>query len=147
MVEQRLARGLSAQRLGAIVTRSGNLPARHPYYDSATVIYVTSDRPVQVEAAGVEVCRVGSVSEAVGDLGRRGARRMLCEGGPTLNAALFEAGLIDEVYLTIAPKVLGGHDPLTIVKGAAFAHTIHLEVRSLVELESELFLRYSVVRS
>ena len=147
LVQQRLAHGLSEQPLGAIVTRSGDLPARHPYYDSATVIYVTSDRPVQVEAAGVEVCRVGSVSEAVGDLGRRGARRILCEGGPTLNAALFEAGLIDEVYLTIAPKVLGGHDPLTIIKGAAFAHTIHLEVRSLVELESELFLRYSVVRS
>jgi 2,5-diamino-6-(ribosylamino)-4(3H)-pyrimidinone 5'-phosphate reductase len=147
LVEQRLARGLSEQPLGAIVTRSGNVPARHPYYDSATVIYVTSERAVPVEASTVEVCRVGSVAEAVSDLGRRGARRILCEGGPTLNAALFSEGLIDEVFLTLAPKLIGGSDPLTIVKGASFPEPIRLEVRSLVELESELFLRYSVVRS
>jgi riboflavin-specific deaminase-like protein len=147
LVEYRLARGLSEQPLGAIVTRSGNVPARHPYYDSATVIYVTSERAVPVEASTVEVCRVGSVAEAVSDLGRRGARRILCEGGPTLNAALFSEGLIDEVFLTLAPKLIGGSDPLTIVKGASFPEPIRLEVRSLVELESELFLRYSVVRS
>jgi riboflavin biosynthesis pyrimidine reductase len=38
LVAQRVAHGLSEQPLGAIVTRSGNLPSRHPYYDSATVI-------------------------------------------------------------------------------------------------------------
>jgi riboflavin-specific deaminase-like protein len=147
LVEQRLANGLGEQPLGAIVTHSGNLPAHHPYYESATVIYLTSDREVPVEASTVEVCRVGSVAETVSDLGRRGARRILCEGGPTLNAALFAAGLIDDVFLTIAPKLIAGEDPLTIVKGAAFADIIHLELRSVVEVESELFLRYSVVRS
>src|SRR5882762_10835803 len=38
LVEQRLAHGLSTQPLGAIVTRSGNLPSQHPYYESSTVI-------------------------------------------------------------------------------------------------------------
>ena len=147
LVKQRLAAGLSEQPLGAIITRSGNLPARHPYYESATVIYVTSDREVGVDAATVEICRVADVSEVVRDLARRGARRILCEGGPTLNAALFVAGLIDDVFLTIAPKVVGGQDPLTIVKGGPFADTIHLALGSLVELEGELFLRYSVVRA
>jgi len=147
LVEQRLARGLSEQPLGAIVTRSGDLPSQHPYYESATVIYVTSDREVAVAAATVEVCRVADVSGVVRDLARRGARRILCEGGPTLNAALFAAGLIDEVFLTIAPKIVGGRDPLTIVKGAPFVETVHLELRSLVDVEGELFLRYSVVRS
>ena len=93
-----------------------------------------------VDAPLVEVCRVGSVEEAIRDLGRRGVRRVLCEGGPTLNAALFEAGLVDEVFLTIAPKLVGGQDPLTIVKGGNFG-TLHLELRSLVEIEGELFLR------
>jgi riboflavin-specific deaminase-like protein len=147
LIEQRLAAGLSEQPLGAIVTRSGNLPAQHPYYESATVIYVTSDRVVHVDAATVEICRVGSVPEAVDDLARRGVRRILCEGGPTLNAALFAAGLIDDVFLTIAPKVIGGRDPLTIVKGDQFADAIHLELGSLVELEGELFLRYRVVKA
>ena len=142
LVDQRLARGQTPQPLGAIITRSGNLPRQHPYYESPTVIYVTTGS-VPVDAPLVEISRVGSVEAAVRDLGRRGVRRVLCEGGPTLNAALFEAGLVDEVFLTIAPKLIGGQDPLTIVKGGTFG-TIPLTLRSLVEIEGELFLRYAV---
>jgi 2,5-diamino-6-(ribosylamino)-4(3H)-pyrimidinone 5'-phosphate reductase len=147
MIEQRLARGLTAQPLGAIVTRSGNLPRRHPYYESATIVYITSDASVRVDVPSVEVSRVRDVAAAVDDLWRHGARRILCEGGPTLNAALFEAGLVDDVYLTIAPKLIGGDDPLPIIKGGAFAGTIAVELRSLVELNGELFLRYGVKRT
>src|SRR5215471_11736828 len=42
-VPGRVARGMSEQPLGAIVTRSGRLPLEHPYYDSATVIYACGD--------------------------------------------------------------------------------------------------------
>jgi riboflavin-specific deaminase-like protein len=145
LVAQRIARGLSPQPLGAIVTSSGNLPPRHSYYDSSTIIYVTSDRPVPVERPTVEICRVAGVQEAVCDLARRGMRRVLCEGGPTLNWELFRAGLIDEVFLTIAPKLLGGEDPLTIVRGPLFPTMLGLQLRSLVELDGELFLRYGVI--
>jgi riboflavin-specific deaminase-like protein len=145
LVPQRLAHGLSAQPLGAIVTRSGNLPPHHPYYDSPTVVYVTSEKTVPVEAPTVAVCHVANVEAVIRDLGRRGARRVLCEGGPTLNAALFEARLIDEMFLTIAPKLVAGDDPLTIVRGPSFPAPLHLELRSLVELEGELFLQYRVI--
>ena len=37
-----------------------------------------------------------------------GVRSVLCEGGPTLNSFLFAAGLVDELFLTLNPKVLGG---------------------------------------
>src|SRR5438132_1636002 len=144
LVPQRLAKGLSEQPLGAILTRSGNLPVHHPYYESSTVIYITSDKSVAVNEPTVEVCRVTGVEDVIRDLARRGARRILCEGGPTLNSALFEARLIDEIYLTIAPKLVGGDDPLTIVKGPRFASTITLELLSLVEKEGELFLHYLV---
>src|SRR5207248_8641456 len=46
LVTQRVAAGLSAQPIGAIVTRSGRLPYEHPYYQSPTRIYVTSDAPI-----------------------------------------------------------------------------------------------------
>jgi 2,5-diamino-6-(ribosylamino)-4(3H)-pyrimidinone 5'-phosphate reductase len=146
LVEQRLKNGLSPQPVGAIVTRSGNIPSQHPYYESSTIIYITSDKRVPVDRPTVEVCRIGSVEQAVLDLGRRGMRRILCEGGPTLNAALFQAGLVDEIFLTIAPKLLGGEDPLTIVKGSSLG-TVHLELRSLVELAGELYLKYGVIRT
>jgi len=108
------------------------------------VIYITSDHAVQVDAQQVQVCRVQSVQAAVADLHGRGKRRILCEGGPTLNTALLNEGLVDEIFLTIAPKILGGEDPLTIVKGPSLG-TIHLELRSLVELDGELFLKYGVL--
>ena len=144
-VARRLEHGLSAQPLGAIVTHTGNLPTTHPYYESATVIYITSDRPLSVDEPHVEVCRVPGVTEVVEDLRRRGARRILCEGGPTLNAALFQQRLIADVFLTIAPKLIGGEDPLTMLKGPRFAEIIQLRLDSLVELEGELFLRYGVI--
>ena len=102
---ERVAHGLGAQPVGAIVTRSGNLPPHHPYYESSTLIYVTSANPVPVSLPTVEVCRVQSVTDMVEDLARRGVRRVLCEGGPTLNSALFQHRLIDEVFLTVAPKI------------------------------------------
>jgi riboflavin-specific deaminase-like protein len=143
MVQSRISRGLSAQPLGAIITRSGNLPRHHPYFESPTVIYITSDHAVSVDAPTVQVCKVGSVKAAIDDLRGRGLKRILCEGGPTLNTALLQAELVDEIFLTIAPKILGGEDPLTIVKGPGLG-TIHLELRSLVELDGELFLKYGV---
>jgi riboflavin biosynthesis pyrimidine reductase len=144
LVSQRVQRGLSPQPLGAIVTRSGNLPAQHPYYESATVVYVASDHTVPVHLPTVEVVRIQTVSDVIADLARRGVRRVLCEGGPTLNSALFAARLIDDVFLTVAPKLAGGEDPLTIVKGPRFESMLRLELRSLVEREGELFLRYAV---
>lgn len=144
LVQHRLAQGSTEQPLGAIVTRSGNLPAEHPYYESATVIYVMSDHTPPIRKPTVEICRVTTLNDVVCDLARRGVRRILCEGGPTLNGALFAAHLIDDLFLTIAPKIIGGADPLTIVHGLQFPQTIRLRIRSLVELEGELFLHYAV---
>jgi len=145
LVQQRLERGQSPQPLGAIVTRSGHLPLPHPYYDSPTIIYITSDNPVAVDLPTVEICRVQTVENVVADLGRRGITRILCEGGPTLNAALFAARLIDDIYLTLAPKLGGGMEPLTLISGPRFEPLLRLELRSLVEREGELFLRYGII--
>jgi riboflavin biosynthesis pyrimidine reductase len=144
LVQRRVAVGLPPQPVGAIVTHSGNLPVPHPYYDSTTLIYVTSDNPVGVNLPTVEVCRVHTVDEVLANLARRGARRVLCEGGPTLNSALFGAQLIDAVYLTIAPKLAAGKNPLTLINGPAFEPMLRLQLRSLVEQEGELFMRYDV---
>ena len=40
-----------------------------------------------------------------------GIRALLCEGGPTLHAGLIEAGLVDELFITYAPKLAGGEGP------------------------------------
>jgi riboflavin biosynthesis pyrimidine reductase len=142
LADQRLARGMTAQPLGAIVTASGFLPYDHPYFASPAVVYVTSDASVDVPA---EVKRVPDVPAVIDDLASRGVKRILCEGGPRLNAALLDAGLVDELYFTLAPKLAGGADPLTIVHGGTFP-VVPLQLLSLQEHDGELFLRYAVVR-
>ncbi len=143
LVEQRVARGMAPQPLGAIITASGNLPAEHPYWQSPAVVYVTSDAAVHVPA---EVVRVPDVPAAIQDLAQRGVKRILCEGGPKLNAELLQADLVDEIYFTLAPKLAGGAEPLTIVQGGNFP-IVRLKLLSMDEHDGELFLRYGVDRS
>jgi 2,5-diamino-6-(ribosylamino)-4(3H)-pyrimidinone 5'-phosphate reductase len=144
LLQRRVALGLPPQPVGAIVTRSGRLPPLHPYYETSTIVYVCSDNPVPIELPTVEVCRVHSVEDVLADLARRGVRRVLCEGGPTLNSALLAARLIDEIFMTLAPKLAGGENPLTLVNGPRIDPMLRLTLRSIVEQEGEVFLRYAV---
>ncbi len=75
----------------------------------------------------------------------RGCRVVLCEGGGVLNAAFLAARAIDELYLTIVPRVLGGQSAPTIVAGAGFEPDALPDAR-LVQVDrvgDELFLVYA----
>lgn len=70
----------------------------------------------------------------------RGIRSVLCEGGPTLHGRLREGGLVDELFLTIAPKIAGGEGP-RVLEGA-LPDVDNVELTWLLESHSELFARY-----
>ena len=72
-------------------------------------------------------------------------RSILCEGGPTLNSFLFAADLVDELFLTLLPKV-GGAAALTIVAGRELVEPAQLELVSLAEGGGNLFTRWRVKR-
>jgi riboflavin biosynthesis pyrimidine reductase len=76
----------------------------------------------------------------LGSLREEGIRALLCEGGPTLHGALQELGLVDELFLTIAPKLVGGEAP-RILEGV-LPETAELELAWLLEQDGELFARY-----
>jgi 5-amino-6-(5-phosphoribosylamino)uracil reductase len=74
--------------------------------------------------------------------------RVLVEGGPTLNRALISAGLLDELFLTLAPKLLGGaaSEAQTILSGdLPVPETLSLISAHLAD--DELFLRYAISRA
>ena len=70
----------------------------------------------------------------------RGVRALLCEGGPGLHGELQAAGLVDELFLTIAPKLAGGDAP-RILEGE-LPEVAELELLWLLEEDGELFARY-----
>ncbi|MFI5028529.1 MAG: dihydrofolate reductase family protein [Solirubrobacterales bacterium] len=70
----------------------------------------------------------------------RGVRAVLCEGGPSIHAELQAAGLVDDLFLTIAPKLAGGDGP-RILEGRLPA-VAPLELAWLLEEDGELFARY-----
>jgi riboflavin biosynthesis pyrimidine reductase len=75
-------------------------------------------------------------------LRREGVGALLCEGGPTLHGSLQAAGLVDELFLTIAPKLSGGGAPPRILEGE-LDDVVPLGLAWLLEDEGELFARYS----
>jgi riboflavin biosynthesis pyrimidine reductase len=80
---------------------------------------------------------------------RFGVRLLLCEGGPHLAHELVAGGLLDELFLSIAPELVGGESgagrELRILAGAELDPPPALELRGVLESSSRLFLRYGVV--
>lgn len=69
-------------------------------------------------------------------------RRLLCEGGGELHNALIRADLLDELHITICPKVFGGHDAPTIADGNGFSHLAdagQFKLKSMNRVDGELF--------
>jgi riboflavin-specific deaminase-like protein len=72
---------------------------------------------------------------------------LLVEGGPTLNHALAASGLADELFLTLAPKLLGGEgcDSLTVLGGGPLSpEASSPKLLSGHLTGDELFLRYEL---
>jgi 2,5-diamino-6-(ribosylamino)-4(3H)-pyrimidinone 5'-phosphate reductase len=73
-------------------------------------------------------------------------KNLLIEGGGQVNFAMFREQLIDEVYLTLSPRVIGGHDVPTPVEGQGFnfVDLIKLELLNHHVVGNEIFLHYRV---
>jgi riboflavin biosynthesis pyrimidine reductase len=82
------------------------------------------------------------LSELLRSLYEDGVRAVICEGGPTLHGSLQAAGLVDELFLTIAPKLTGGGAP-NILEGG-LNEVRKLELLWLLEQNGELFARYRI---
>ena len=71
-----------------------------------------------------------------------GARVVLVEGGPTLNGALVAAGLVDEVCLSLAPRLVGGTSA-RLAHGPDPSAVEALPLHRVLTEDGLLFLRYA----
>ena len=150
---RRVRSGLAPDPLMVIVSGRLDLPWDAPLFtcgEGRVVIFTAADADPPETATSLEVVRhEGTVdlTRALGALRRdHGIRALLCEGGPHLHAQLIEADLVDELFVTHAPKLAGGEGP-HLVAGLTERER-PLEPAWLLHEEDtgELFGRYRVIR-
>jgi riboflavin-specific deaminase-like protein len=151
----REAEGLASDPLACVVSRSLSLPLDIPLFqdpEQRTIVFTSSDERLEGAGPGVSVERLRaeeltmtSALEILAD--RYAVRSVLCEGGPTVFGALLGEELVDELFLSLAPRIAGGGEAPTIVEGMPLAELLELELVWVLEAEGELFIRYRIVKS
>lgn len=151
---QRRQHGLGEYSLRIIVTGSGSMDLNAEIFQKgvAPIIVLTSRRApakrlaqLRDVADEVKICGDRSVDLRAAARWLRekwNVKRLLCEGGAELNDALFRADLVDEINLTLCPKIFGGRQAPTIADGAGFptlALAKTFAIHSIRPFKGELF--------
>ena len=124
-------------RIG-VVTARGDVDPTTPLFRSGSGFLITTE---QAPDRGLEAIRAGRDHvDLEAALRQLDAEFVQAEGGPTLNASLLEANLVDEVNLTVSPLMAASDAP-------RIAHGEHPALRRMqlvhvCEHEHFLFLRY-----
>jgi riboflavin-specific deaminase-like protein len=147
--EARQREGLARDPLAVVISARLDLPADLPLLnepEQRVVIATHSDATLPELGDHVVYERTGEDLPLLMSRlrERHGVRSVLCEGGPTLNSYLLSAGLVDELWLTLNPKLAGGAAALTIVAGRELVEPADLEVVSVAEGAGDLFTRWRV---
>lgn len=163
---ERLSLGLDEtargpQPLAVVLTASGDLPVRAnlvPQESQDVLVICTEAIAGTFEESpydGAEMLRVRRTPDGYPDLEQalrtlrreRGVGRLLVEGGPRLIGALIARGLLNELFLTVAPKLLGGGAPASDTRTIIDGNLPTPEPLRLVSVHlcgGEIFLRYAL---
>jgi riboflavin biosynthesis pyrimidine reductase len=133
-----------------VVSRSLDLPPTLGLLraEGNHVIVITdADGELEPCAARVEYLRMPAVdlTTALRRLrAEHGFEAIICEGGPHLNSELLASDLIDELHLVLAPLLVGGVAPLTLVEGPPVEPPAPARLTWLLESDGYLFTRYTL---
>lgn len=157
-----IASGARRQPLNVVVSsRLAEISPSWPFFADARIkrlIFVAHDAPesaVRKFTPRSEVIRLARPSsrnpiarQIAAALERRGIRTLLVEGGGQVMWDFAEPDLIDEYYVTLTPRILGGAEAPTLVDGAGFgpARVLNLKLKSCRRLGDELYLIYTKSR-
>lgn len=151
----RLVRGKNPIRL--VVDGEAKIPVKAKVLDCSakTIVAILRTAKKQkidkLRAAGAEIIIFGGTKidllSLLEGLYSRGFRKLLLEGGSTLNWCMLEQGLVDEVQVAVSPKLVGGERAKTLVGGAGFSkikESVKLKLSKVKRIGSEILLIYRV---
>jgi riboflavin biosynthesis pyrimidine reductase len=141
-----------------IVSASGDLRVHqlgNAEPDAPIVVVTTQDGARRLRGfrpgARIEVVRIDeprvSIQTLLGLMAERGFRLVVSEAGPTLFGQLLAARTVDELFVTVAPQMVGRSDQvnrLGLVEGVGFPPGVApwASLRTVMRSEDHLFLRY-----
>lgn len=147
LVVARLERGQPDLPRIAVVSRTLALDFDGPLFTEArqrTIVVTCEAAPANLRAKAATMAEVVvagddavDLATALSALNRDGCRLVGCEGGPTLNAQLLDAGLVDEVCLSISPQLVGDGPRLT----SSLRHPHPMRLHALLREGDGLFMR------
>ena len=155
--QMRLKRGLAEYNLRVVVSGRGSLDPRAEIFRhrfSPIIVLASGKAPERnlrrLREVADEVKTFGSE-----DLDFRAAlqwlrrkwkvKTLLCEGGGEVNEALFRRGLVNRLFLTICPLIIGGRNAPTLADGVGvrrLSEAAKFKLKSLKRVKDELFLIY-----
>jgi len=158
--EARLKNGLEEFNLRIIVSGSGSVnPCAEIFrHNFSPIIVLTTERARPAQIRRLE--KLGAIVHACGKkeidfpaalrwLRREWkVKRLLCEGGGEINGALLQASLVDEIHLTLCPRIFGGRTAPTMADSNGIEHLAdvrRLKLKSSRRVGDEVFLTWSVI--
>jgi riboflavin-specific deaminase-like protein len=155
--QQRLARGLAEYPLRVLLTRSGRIDptlAIFQHHFAPIHIFSTEQMPADTRRAlqgkatlhlhpgdTVDLHEMMRVLRA-----ELGIRRLMCEGGAQVFRSLLGANLVDEINVTLCPRIFGSAEAPTLTgpAGPYLGQSVHCRLESMDVQGGECFLRYRV---
>lgn len=157
----RLENGLSEFNLRVVVSRAASIsPKAHLFSIRFSPILLLTTEAAPAEKLRKLRAVVDDVFVSPGEtLDLRAAlkwlrqkwkvKNLLCEGGGELNAPMFREGLVDELYLTICPLIMGGRNAPTLADGAGIdklADAKRLILKRTERFGDDLFCVYRLLK-
>ena len=153
LVAKRTRRGASPHPVNVVLSSDLDLPLR-PFFVGDTIrriVFTTrrasAARLRRFEKVADVIVLAGkepSPARVVNELRRRGVTKLILEGGGEVHFAFAKAGLVDEWYITVTPRLIGGRNAPSFLDGEGFLKSDHIELKLVSEkrVGDELFLRY-----
>jgi riboflavin-specific deaminase-like protein len=153
LVAKRKKRGASPHPVNVVLSGSLDLPVRRFFAgdDTRRIIFTTR------RASAARLRRFERVAEVIvlpgkepaperviTELRKRGLKQLILEGGGEVHFPFAKAGLVDEWYITITPRLIGGRNAPSFLDGEGFLKRDHIELKLVTSrrVGDELFLRY-----
>jgi len=149
----RVAAGKPIHPVNVVLSGDLDLPVR-PFFENKDVqriVFTTKRAPAARVRRFAKVAEVvvlpgahPSPARVVDELRKRGLKKLILEGGGEVHFAFAKAGLVDEWYVTMTPRLIGGKTAPSFLDGAGFLKNNHIALRLMSQrrVGDEIYLRY-----